>query len=134
MRLVDDAAWRSEGKRFGKYLIGREPTPVDVDRYVSAMAGFRAVPTGRDRRRLSFVAAHPAWLSIVDAGLGLRDPGSSLRWRLLVMTSILEATPEHAGEFLPVVRPRRYALYVALIAARAAVRGAIGIVVVTLIR
>ena len=88
----------------------------------------------RDVRRFDFVARHPAWLGIVDAGLALRDPESSLRWRLSVMTAILEATPEHAREFLPSARPPWYALYAAVIAVRAAVQGTIGVVVVTLIR
>jgi hypothetical protein len=134
MPLVDEVTWRSEAKRFGRYLIGQEPTQVVVDRYVAAMAASHTALSDRDRRRLQFVAGHPAWLSIVDAGVALLDPGSSLRWRLLVMTAILEATPEHTGEFLPVRRRPWYALRVALIAARAAFRGAIGIVVVTLIR
>lgn len=134
MMLMDKAAWRSEGKRFGRYLTGQEPRPDLVERYVAAIAARGPVLADRDRRRSDFVARHPSSLAFVDAGLALRDPGSSLRWRLLVMTAILEASPEHTGEFLPVPRRPWYALYAAAIAVRSAVRGAIGIVVVTLIR
>jgi len=130
-RAADETAIRAEAIRFGRYLIGSHPSAIVAARYAQAMASGRFEVVGRDRRTLDFLARHPRLIGMVDGGLALRRPHSAVRLRLLAMAAILEATPEHAGDYLPKGRSPVYIFYVALVAARAGIRGAIGAVLVT---
>jgi hypothetical protein len=124
---------RLEAERFGRYLAGRPIEPHLVDRYVAAMEQLRPTIGARDRRRIRLALAHPRLIGFVDGGLALRDPHSVLRWKLVAMSAILEATPDYADAYLPRHRLPRYAVYAAFVGLRAAVRSAIGIVLVSLL-
>jgi hypothetical protein len=128
-----DESLRDEGERFGRYLNGRPVAPALVDRYVRAMLAKGLVAEGRDRRLLRFVEMHPAWLGIVDGGLALRRPRSVIRTKLLVMSAILEATPDATSAFLPVRRPRLYVFRAVFVGFRGACKGAAGAIVVSLV-
>jgi hypothetical protein len=131
--MTPDDSLRDEGTRFGRYLLGEGVPAVLVERYVAAMRSMDLVAGGRDRRLLGLVTRHPRLLGIVDGGLALRRPGSVIRTKLLVMSAILEATPEFASSFLPVRRSRFYFVRAALVCVRAGCKGLIGAVVVSLL-
>ncbi len=40
-------------------------------------------------------------MGAIDAGLALVKPSSTIRKRIFIMLSILEASPHHTGHFLP---------------------------------
>ena len=89
---MDDAQLRTEAIVFGRYLVDREPGPDLIDRYVEAnRALFGAAD---DTAELDFARRHPWALPMLDAAGGLTDHGSLLRKKLLVMTAIVETTPE----------------------------------------
>jgi hypothetical protein len=69
-------------------------------------------------------------IGFVDAGLAVSRPDSVVRTRLLVLSAILEASPELADMFLPTPKPAIYAAYAALVGLRAALKAAIGLVLV----
>ena len=58
----------------------------------------------------------------------LRYSYSVLRWKLMAMSAILEATPDFADTFLPQPRAPWYVVYIGFVALRAALKGAIGVV------
>ena len=104
-----------------------------VDRYVAALAT-APFEFGRDLKYAAFVTRHPSMMGFVDGGLAILHPDSTLRWKLNVMTAILEASPEHRDAYLPASRRWPYAAYAGAVAVRAAFRGALGLVVVASIR
>ena len=127
----DDPAVRAEAVAFGSYLTGASPSEAEIRRYVAAVHSGRFPVEGRDLRTLAFVARHPRILGLVDGGLGLRRPRSGVRVRILVMAAILEASPTHVDDFLPQRRSPLYLFAMAVVAARAAIRGAVGAILVT---
>ena len=131
--MTDEATWRDEAERFGAYLAGTPPPAPLIDRYVAAMAARGPSVDRRDRRLLGFVRHHPWSIGLIDGGLALRRPSSAVRAKLLVMTAILEATPDYAPAFLPTPRSPLYALYIALVGLRAGVKGAIGSILVSIV-
>jgi hypothetical protein len=103
-RAADEMWLREEAVRFGRYLIGAPPSAELVDRYARAHAhvgGLRESPTPGDEAVLAFLRAHPWSLPLLDGGTALVGGAPLLRRKLLVMTAILETTPEHAEATLP---------------------------------
>ncbi len=82
---------------FGRYLIGRDPGDALVERYCRANQALFA--SGADDEVLTFARAHPWSIAMLDAGSGLRGGDSLLRKKLLVMTAIVETTPDHVERF-----------------------------------
>jgi hypothetical protein len=97
------------------------------------MLAMGLVAEGRDRRLLRFVDEHPSWLGVVDGGLALRRPRSVIRTKLLVMSAILEATPDNTSAYLPVRRSRLYFFQAFYVGFRAACKGAAGAILVSLV-
>ena len=92
----------AEARRFARYLVGRDPAPALVDRYVAACRTlFPERPEPGDAAVLAFVRRHGWSVGPLDAAAGLRRPGGALRSRILVMAAILETSPEFADDFLP---------------------------------
>jgi hypothetical protein len=89
---------RAEARAFGRYLVGTEPTPAEVDRYAAAVAARIARAPDAVVRAARAV---PALVGPLDAAAAFVDPEHQLRQRLLVLLAILEASPEHAERFLP---------------------------------
>jgi hypothetical protein len=94
---VNEADLRTEARMFGRYLIGREPAEALVERYCRANATLFAGEA--DDALLAFARAHPWSLAMLDAGAGLSQGQSILRKKLLVMTAIVETTPELVDRF-----------------------------------
>lgn len=100
---ADQAALRDEAVRFGRYILGVEPSPALIDRYVKAHATvLHDPPTADDEAILGFVRAQPWALGLLDAGTAFVKTAPRLRQKLVVMTAILEATPAYAERTLPV--------------------------------
>lgn len=120
-----------EAERFARYLIGESPRPEEVERYCRAVESCGAVPEReRDRRLLEAMDRHPWTIGPLDAGLALTDPESVVRHRLCLMLAVLEASPHHCRRFLPAPYPRIVLLGLALRMSGAALRSALGLVMV----
>ena len=126
----DEAIWLAEGRRFGAYLLRKPPSELLVARYAAAMEVLHPHVNQSDGRLLRLVQDHVQVLSLVDSGLALVRPDSVIRTKLLVMSAILEATPEHADSFLPVGRSTGYVPYAAYVGLRAGLKGVIGALLV----
>jgi hypothetical protein len=82
---------RHEARLFGRYLVDREPSTELVERYVRAN---EVLGLGVDGDLLEFARAHPWSIGMLDAAAGVLGGSSLLRKKLLVMTAIVETTPE----------------------------------------
>ena len=118
-----------EAEIFGRYLVGRVPSPAIIARYVAASETlFTADASPADRGTIAFVRRHPWSVGLLDGAAGLLRPGGQLRGRILVMGAILEASPEYADEFLPRnASPVAFLLGLAVFGALAVVRALAGI-------
>ena len=95
----DDAELAAECVRLTHYLIGQDPAPELVDRYMAANRMlFPDEPKGSGEAQ--FVRRHPRALPLIDAAAGLLKPESIVRKKALLMTAILEASPAYADYFL----------------------------------
>src|SRR5512143_1015135 len=97
-----DDALALEARRFARYLVGREATEAQVERYVAACRTHFAEPLSpEDAAVLAWARHHPWSIGPLDGAAGLLRPGGTLRNRILLMAAILETTPEFADHFLP---------------------------------
>lgn len=120
----------AEGRMFGRYLVGRVPPVGVVERYVAASRTLFPAPAAPDATVVAFARRHPWSVGFLDAAAGFLRPGSLLRSKILVMAAILEATPEHADDFLPrPVHPLRLGLEIAWHGTLAVARALVGAVV-----
>jgi hypothetical protein len=131
---VNHEGLRAEALLFGRYLIGRDPSEALVDRYVRANETLFA--GAGDDAVLSYARRHPWSIAMLDAAEGLRNGRESLlRKKLLVMTAIVETTPElvdkteQRGAGLPAIAWR-----VGVAGARTAVNAAAGLALRAVIR
>jgi len=109
---------RTEAIVFGRYLVDREPSHDLIERYRRANEELFAGHGGEDAAVLAFARTHPWSVPMLDAAAGLRGGASLLRKKLLVMTAILETTPEYVER----TEPRSVGL--PLLAVRLGVAGA----------
>lgn len=94
-----------EAQLFGRYLIGKTPAHALQRRYAAALMK-RRQELPPDRGELAFARRRPWALGPLDAAAGLLGGGASaLRARLLLLTAILEASPNHTTHFLAPRRP-----------------------------
>jgi hypothetical protein len=84
---------RSEAILFGRHLVGRDPSEELVARYVRANETL-GLGAARDRETLEFACRHPWAIAPLDAAAGILGSNSLLRKKLLLMTAIVETTPE----------------------------------------
>jgi hypothetical protein len=126
---LSDDTLHAEALALGRFIVGRPIAPALVDRYVEAHRHlFEEEADGRDRELVAFAARHPRLLPSLDAALALTRPDALLHRKALLMAAILEASPDHADDFLP--RTRSLAGLVALgarVGLRSAVEVAIGL-------
>ena len=95
---------RRECRLFAVYLAGRQPSEEIVARYAAGWSRVR--PQGRSgSAALRAVERRPALLPFLDAACALRRGDDPLRRKLLLLTAILETSPEFANDFLPRHRP-----------------------------
>lgn len=87
-----------------RYLIGSVPPARFRARYQSgcrALFGDPAPHSAPQSAALRLALRRPVLLPLLDAGCALRRREDPLRQRLLLLTAILEASPEYADVFLP---------------------------------
>jgi hypothetical protein len=82
---------RSEAILFGRHLVGRDPSEALIERYARACV---ALGLGASEDTLDFARRHPWSIGPLDAAAGILGKSSLLRKKLLVMTAIVETTPE----------------------------------------
>ena len=120
---------RTEAIVFGRYLVDREPSEELVERYCRANETLFTGEVGdRDRAALEFARKHPWSVPMLDAAAGLSGQTPLFRKKLLVMTAIVETTPEFVErtEQRAVGLPR-LALRVGFAGARTAFHAATGL-------
>jgi hypothetical protein len=122
----------AEGRMFARYLVGQRPPDEVVARYVDASRTLFPAPAAADLAIGDFARRPPRSVGFPDAAAGFLRPGSLLRSKGLVMAAILEASPEHADDFLPrPVHPLRLGLELAWHGTVAGARVLVGAVVWT---
>lgn len=129
----EDAATHSltlEAAVIGRYLIGQPIDAVSVDRYVRAIRGGAAPLDPDDGRLLERAIRHPWLLGFIDGAAALRRTQASLRRRVLLMFAILETSPRYCDRFLPEPVSWLHAFIVVGAVVRAAVKAAVGVVIV----
>jgi len=124
----EDQELEQEGRLFGRYLVGREPSRELVERYRDAnRLLFAATDPRSDAAVIAFARRHPWSIPFLDAAAGILRPGSLLRNKILVMAAVLEASPAFADEFLSrTVHPASLVLRVLALGTLAALRAAVG--------
>lgn len=91
---------RDEAAALCRYLIGEAPSPALAERYGQALSAL--FPGEAPSPALSAALRSPAALALLDAATALRAPDDPLHKRLLLMTALLEASPDYAlDHFLP---------------------------------
>ncbi len=88
----------AECELFTRYLLGRSTPESITRRYVQANG---QILDSTGDRVVAFVMRHRWALPYLDAACGLRQRDGALRAKLLMLTAILETTPEFADHFLP---------------------------------
>lgn len=126
---------RTEALVFGRYLVERDPSEELVDRYRRANEHLFGSPGNEDRVTIEFAVRHPWSLPMLDAAAGLTNTAPLLRKKLLVMTAIVETTPELVDRTQQeAVGLPRLALRVGLAGARTAFHVATGLALSALLR
>ena len=93
-----------EARLFSRYLLGGGVTVSEEAALRYARADERLFADDEDAREtavVTFCRRHPWATGPLEAASGLLRPESLLRRKLLVMTAVLETSPEHAEAFLP---------------------------------
>lgn len=96
---MNDTDLRTEARVFGRYLVGQAPSETLVERYCAANHAIPAVQG--DDEVVAYARRHPWAVPLLDAAAGLTAGGSLLRKKLLVMTAIVETTPELVAKTEP---------------------------------
>jgi NADH dehydrogenase len=94
---------QQEARVLSRYLVGTGASPELVQRYVDA---HRLLLPAEPDRVTAFVRRHPSFLALLDAAAAPQGTRAPLRRRVLLMATVLEATTEHASNFLPAQRSR----------------------------
>jgi hypothetical protein len=84
---------RTEAILFGRYLVDRVPSEELIERYVRANEVL-GLGSSEDHEMLDFARRNPWSIAMLDAAAGVLGGSSLLRKKLLVMTAIVETTPE----------------------------------------
>jgi hypothetical protein len=90
-----------EATVFARYLIGCNLPSHLVKRYIDACRMALPPAEGDDENIVRLAIEHPLLLPSLDAVTALRRPKSRLRQKLLLMSAILEASPDFTDRFLP---------------------------------
>ena len=97
-----------EAQILSKYLTGKE-CPAEIAQYYSeALAKHNAVLSDSQQKTWDKMLATPFYLKLVDSGLAISDPQSSLRKRIFIMLALLETSPLYTEFFLPQERSILY--------------------------
>lgn len=130
---MNDNDLRIEAQVFGRYLVGESPSAALVDRYCAANHEIGAL--SGDDAIVAYARRHPWSVSLLDAAAGLTDAGSLLRKKLLVMTAIVETTPELVTKTEPrAVGLPQLAVRLGVAGVRTAVEAAAGLALTQLVK
>lgn len=130
---MNDTDLRTEANVFGRYLVGKPPSEALVERYRAANHAIAAIQG--DDEVVAYARRHPWSVSLLDAAAGLTAANSLLRKKLLVMTAILETTPELVTETEPrVVGVPQLAVRLGVAGVRTAVEVALGLALTTVVK
>lgn len=126
---------RTEAIVFGRYLVDRAPSEELIERYRRANEELFAGQGGEDAAVLEFARRHTWAVPMLDAAAGLRGGAPLLRKKLLVMTAILETTPEYVERTeARAVGLARLALRLGVSGARTAFHAATGLALIAALR
>ncbi|HTK30798.1 MAG TPA: hypothetical protein VL332_02465 [Candidatus Saccharimonadaceae bacterium] len=124
---TDDAFVQALAQR----LVGEPATTREIERWRDALACHgAALVARRDRRLWALMRRAPFLIGAVDAGLAWRDPHGVIRQRLCLLLAVLEASPAHVARFVDQPYPLVALAGLAPRMAFAALRVALGLVVV----
>lgn len=115
-----------------QYLISTCPSDRVKARYEDAMHTLNVELDAVDRRLWKIVTRFPFTFRIIDGGLAIVRPTSSIRRKVYIMLAILEASPEYCEYFLPKEMGPFYVVNIALVGARAVLAAIIGYVALKL--
>lgn len=94
-----------EARLLSCYLLGIEPSPELAKRYVAAHAKLLGPEPPSEQALADYCLDHPWAIGPLDAACALLRPHALLRKKILLMAAILEASPDHADDFLPHAYP-----------------------------
>jgi hypothetical protein len=119
-----------EGRLFGRYILGTNPSAELIARYAAASQTiFPNAPSAADAALVSFARRHTWSIGCLDGACALLRPAGLLRGKLLVMSAICEAAPGSGDEFLPrVAAVPALVVRLALSGAAAVLQAVIGLV------
>lgn len=115
-----DPSLAREAEVFARYIIGRSPSPAEIERYARGAHTLHGGAAPGEARVVDFAVRRRLALPFLDGACGLMDPDSLLRRKLILMLAILETSPGHADAFEPVTGSR------ASVVARLLLRASLG--------
>jgi hypothetical protein len=93
---------RAEAALFARYLVASAvPGEALAERYRHGCGVLFPQASDADVRVVALALRRPWLLGPLDAAAALLRPGSLLRRKILLMTALVETTPEHAAAFVP---------------------------------
>jgi len=120
----------AEAERLSRYLIGNPCSMSDAADYFEAVSVHGATLNAQQQRLWKRMMRSGLLLRTVDAGLALTAPSSMVRKRIFIMFCILETSPRHVDNFLPIDRSPFYIMAIGLRAVRAVIAAVFGVAVV----
>jgi hypothetical protein len=96
----DDALAR-EAQALARYLLDADCPPDLAERYGAAILRRSFAFSPEAVRVAQFAITRPWSLPYIAAAAPFFGSGSQLRWKLTVMSAVLETTPRFASDFLP---------------------------------
>ena len=117
-----------------RYLLGIRCSQELKVRYARAIERLKIELEPEERRLWLIVNRYPSLLRIVDGGLAFLKPHGGIRRKIYTMMAILEASPEHAGKFLPQTCTRLHLVGLMLVGFWAAFATVIGMFFIKVIK
>ena len=97
-----------EPQILSKYLIGKECTEEIATYYAEALGKHNALLNDSEQKTWDRMLRSGLYLKLVDSGLAIRHPQSSLRKRIFIMLALMETSPLYTEFFLPQERSLMY--------------------------
>ena len=123
----------NEAQKLSQYLIGEKCSEQTEHHYIEAVHKLNATLTETQQKTWDRMLRSKFYLKLVDSGLALSNPQSSLRKRIFIMLTLLEASPEHIRYFLPQERNIWYLIPLGFRAGMSGVYMVFGVIVVKLL-
>ena len=92
---------RTECRMITRYLVGQEPPPEILERYVRANHILLVESSKSDKHLIRYVHKHPWSLPYLDAACALLRRDCLLRNKILILLALLETSPSFVQYFLP---------------------------------